>query len=48
MHEVLAEKPEDVDPVRTRQLEDIRGHVVFENVTWGTVMLNPLQILRSG
>ena len=34
MHEVLAEIPEDVDPVRTRQLKDIRGHVVFENVTF--------------
>ncbi len=34
MHEVMAETPEDVDPTRTRRLEDIRGHVVFENVAF--------------
>ena len=31
-HEVLAEKPEDVDPERTIRLEDVRGEVRFENV----------------
>ncbi|HYK87426.1 MAG TPA: ABC transporter ATP-binding protein [Acidobacteriota bacterium] len=34
MHEVLAEIPEDVDPGRARLLQDIRGHVVFEHVTF--------------
>ncbi len=32
MHEVLSEVPEDVDAARTRQLESVRGHVVFEKV----------------
>ena len=31
-HEVLVEKPEDVDPERTIRLEDLRGEVRFENV----------------
>ncbi len=34
MHEVLAEQPEDVDPVRTVSLERIQGNVRFENVTF--------------
>jgi ABC-type multidrug transport system fused ATPase/permease subunit len=34
MHEVLAEAPEDVDPARTRRLEEIRGHVEFRNVVF--------------
>ena len=32
MHEVLAETPEDVDPQRIEVLEDINGHVMFEDV----------------
>jgi subfamily B ATP-binding cassette protein MsbA len=34
MHEVLEEKPEDVDPDRTETIGEIRGHVRFENVTF--------------
>ena len=34
MHEVLTEQPEDDDPERTRVLSDVRGHVVFENVSF--------------
>lgn len=31
-HEVLAERPEDLDPERIIRLEDVRGEVRFENV----------------
>jgi subfamily B ATP-binding cassette protein MsbA len=34
MHEVLAETPEDVDPQRNRVLNDIRGTVVFKDVSF--------------
>ena len=34
MHEVLGEQPEDLDPNRSVQLERVRGHVRFENVTF--------------
>jgi subfamily B ATP-binding cassette protein MsbA len=32
--EVLAERPEDEDPRRTEDLPDLRGHVVFEDVSF--------------
>jgi len=32
--EILAERPEDQDPNRTVTLEEIRGEIVFENVTF--------------
>ena len=32
--EVLAERPEDEDPRRTADLPDLRGHVVFEDVSF--------------
>jgi subfamily B ATP-binding cassette protein MsbA len=32
MHEVMAETPEDIDPLRNRTLDDIRGHVLFRDV----------------
>jgi subfamily B ATP-binding cassette protein MsbA len=32
MHEVLSERPEDLDPDRTEQLAELQGHVTFENV----------------
>jgi len=32
--EVLSEHPEDVDPERTVRLDHVRGHVVFENVSF--------------
>ena len=32
--EVLRERPEDEDPGRTVQLNGVRGHVVFDNVTF--------------
>jgi len=34
MHEVLEERPEDLDPQRTVSLDRIEGHVRFENVTF--------------
>lgn len=34
MHEVLEERPEDIDPQRTMSLNGIRGHLRFENVTF--------------
>ena len=34
MHEVLAEQPEDVDEQRTISLGDIRGHILFDNVSF--------------
>jgi ABC-type multidrug transport system fused ATPase/permease subunit len=34
MHEVMEEKPEDVDPDRVVHLEHIRGHIQFENVSF--------------
>ena len=34
MHEVLDEQPEDVDPERVVSLQDVRGHVQFEDVTF--------------
>jgi subfamily B ATP-binding cassette protein MsbA len=34
MHELLEEKPEDVDPTRTETLARLRGHIRFENVTF--------------
>jgi subfamily B ATP-binding cassette protein MsbA len=32
--EVLAESPEDEDPLRTLRLDNIRGHIVFDNVSF--------------
>ncbi len=34
MHEVLNETPEDVDPQRVRLIEDLHGHIRFDNVTF--------------
>lgn len=34
MREVLRERPENEDPARTVRLEGVRGHVVFDNVTF--------------
>src|SRR5688572_7600819 len=34
MHEVLAEQPEDVDEQRNISLGEIRGHILFENVSF--------------
>jgi ABC-type multidrug transport system fused ATPase/permease subunit len=34
MHEVMEEPPEDADPERTVALEQLKGHVRFENVTF--------------
>jgi ABC-type multidrug transport system fused ATPase/permease subunit len=34
MHEVMEEKPEDVDPDRVVRLERIRGHIQFEDVSF--------------
>jgi subfamily B ATP-binding cassette protein MsbA len=34
MHEVFAEDPEDLDPHRTQRIGEIKGHVVFEDVTF--------------
>jgi ABC-type multidrug transport system fused ATPase/permease subunit len=34
MHEVLDEQPEDVDPERVVALQNVVGHVQFENVTF--------------
>ncbi|HEY3132452.1 MAG TPA: ABC transporter ATP-binding protein [Acidobacteriota bacterium] len=45
MHEVMAEQPEDVDPARVRRLEEIRGEVRFEDVTFQYEEGNP--VLRA-
>lgn len=42
MHEVLAEKPEDVDPDRTVGLGDIAGHIRFREVTFEYVPDKPV------
>ncbi len=42
MHEVLAESPEDVDPQRSRSLDDVRGHVVFADVAFEYVPDKPV------
>jgi subfamily B ATP-binding cassette protein MsbA len=34
MHEVLAEQPEDVDDQRNISLSEIRGHILFDNVSF--------------
>jgi ABC-type multidrug transport system fused ATPase/permease subunit len=47
--EVLAERPEDVDPVRTVALEALRGEIVFEDVSFayeaGKPVLNEVNLL---
>jgi subfamily B ATP-binding cassette protein MsbA len=35
MHEVLAEQPEDIDPQRVHRLDEIEGHVLFDDVSFG-------------
>lgn len=34
MHEVLQEQPEDTDPVRTVHIDQVQGHVRFDNVVF--------------
>jgi ABC-type multidrug transport system fused ATPase/permease subunit len=34
MHEVMEEKPEDMDPERVVRLEQIRGHIQFDDVSF--------------
>jgi ABC-type multidrug transport system fused ATPase/permease subunit len=34
MHEVMAEQPEDIDPQRIHRLDEIEGHVLFDDVAF--------------
>ena len=49
--EVLAERPEDIDPARTVALGALRGEVVFENVSFsyepGKPVLNDISLLAQ-
>ena len=49
--EVLAERPEDVDPLRTVALSGLRGEVAFENVDFaydpGKPVLNDVTLFAQ-
>ena len=42
MHEVLAEQPEDIDPQRVRRLDEIEGHLIFDDVSFAYEPVRPV------